>query len=139
MFRLAPLALGTLLAMAALPGDASDTKPTPPDWEHLTAAQRELLIAPVRERWNTRPADRARMLNHAERWRAMTPEQRTRARHGVDRFHGMTPEQRAEARVMFDRMRRLDPEQRRELRERLKTMTPEQRRAWLKSQARPAR
>lgn len=128
-----------LLAFAALPAFADPRPAALPAWEQLTPAQRELLIAPVRERWNTRPADRARMLNHAQRWRTMTPEQRARARHGVDRWQGMSPEQRAEARQVFERMRRLDPEQRRELRDRLKGMTPDERRAWLKSQAAPAR
>lgn len=136
--RLSPLVLAGALAVAAcLPARASDA-PTLPDWSSLTPAQRELLIAPVRERWNSRPADRARMLRHAQRWNAMTPEQRANARRGVDRWQKMSPVQREEARAIFKRTRDLDPEQRRQLRERLKAMTPEQRRAWLQSQAAPA-
>lgn len=139
MSRPAIHALAVLLALSALPALADPKPAALPDWDQLTPAQRELLVAPVRERWNARPADRARMLDHAQRWRTMTPEQRARARHGVDRWQGMSPEQRADARKIFERMRKLDPEQRRDLRERLKRMTPEERRAWLKSQATPAR
>jgi len=129
-----PLALGLLL----LAGNAM-AQSTPaqalPDWDKLTPQQREALIAPVRERWNSDPADRPRMLEHAQRWKSMTPEQRQQARKGMRRFEGMNPRQREEARVLYDRMKDLPPEPRRKLREDWKAMTPEQRRAWVQKNA----
>ena len=141
MNRTTRIAFACLLALVAAPAFARSPGPAQalPDWDHLSAEQREMLIAPVRERWNARPADRPRMLGHAKRWKSMTPEQRARARHGVDRFQSMSPEQRAEARRIFEHMRGMPPEERRALRERLRRMTPEERRAWLKSQPMPAR
>jgi len=106
-----------------------------PEWEKLTPQQREALIAPVRERWNSDPDDRPRMLEHAQRWKSMTPEQRRQARKGMRRFEGMNPHQREEARVLFLRMKDLPPEQRKKLREEWKNMTPEQRRVWMQKNA----
>lgn len=125
------------LALCTLPAFAADPAPPLPDWDRLTPEQREVLVAPVRERWNAQPAQRARMLNHAQRWRAMTPEQRAKARKGVDRYQAMSPAEREEARRAFERLRQLSPAERAAMRERLKAMTPEQRRQWLKEQARP--
>lgn len=105
---------------------------TPPAWEQLTPAEQELLVAPLRERWNANPRMRQRMLEHARRWQSLTPEQRRNAHHGMDRWAHMSPEQREHARALFQRMRAMDPEQRRALRERWRAMTPEQRRAWLR-------
>lgn len=128
------LALGLLL----LAGNAM-AQPAPtqslPEWDKLTPQQREALIASVRERWNSEPADRPRMLEHAQRWKSMTPEQRQQARKGMRRFEGMNPRQREEARVLFLRMKDLPPEQRKKLRDDWKNMTPEQRRAWLQKNA----
>lgn len=128
------LALGLLL----LAGNAlaqSAPAQSLPEWDKLTPQQREALIAPVRERWNSDPDDRPRMLEHAQRWKSMTPEQRQQARKGMRRFEGMTPRQREEARVLFIRMKDLPPEQRRKLREDWKNMTPEQRRVWIQKNA----
>ena len=106
-----------------------------PDWDKLTPQQREVLIAPVRERWNSDPEQRPRMLEHAQRWKDMTPEQRKQARKGMRRFEGMNPRQREEARALFERMKALPPEQREKLREEWRAMTPEQRRAWVHKNA----
>ena len=130
-----------LTAFAAPPpppsdGDA-DAGPPLPDWEHLSAQQRELLIAPMRQRWNDAPQQRRRMLEHAQRWQTMTPEQRERARKGARRYEDMSPQQREEARVLFARMRALPPEQRKALRDRWEAMTQAQRDAWIKANAGP--
>ena len=118
------LASGSALAQSA-PAEAL------PEWDKLSAQQREALLAPVRERWNSEPGQRARMLEHAQRWRSMTPEQRGQARKGMRRFEGMDPQQRQDARALFGRMQQMPPEQRQQLREQWKGMTPEQRRAWV--------
>ena len=48
--NLPALALSALLALAwALPAVA-DTPP--PEWDQLDAAQRDVLVAPLRERWD---------------------------------------------------------------------------------------
>lgn len=126
------LLIACLLAAPAL----ARAQDGPPEWDRLDAAQREQLIAIVRERWNNAPpAQRARMLKHAQRWAEMTPEQRHRAHRGAQRWAEMTPEQRRAARALFERGRTLPPEQRKALMQRWRAMTPEQRRAWLQQQA----
>lgn len=142
MIKHAPLALGVLLALAAAPlaAIATDTAVGAaasdlPAWDQLPPAQRELLVAPLRERWNTRPADRARMLAYAQRWQEMTPEQRQRARHGMHRWETMDPEHRERMRALFGKMRGMDREERKALRARWRAMTPEQRRAWVEANA----
>jgi hypothetical protein len=44
----------------------------------------------------------------------------------------MTPEQRQRARAAYEQARGMTPEQRAALREKLRTMPPEQRREWLR-------
>lgn len=106
-----------------------------PAWEQLTPAQRDQLIAPLRERWNANPQQRIRMLGHAQRWQQLSPEQRARAHRGRDRMEGMTPAERAQARAAFQQMRAMPEAERRALRETLRAMTPEQRAQWLRQQA----
>lgn len=137
MNRIALFALPLLLAVAAPTVRAQQAPTDLPEWDRLSPAQRELLIAPLRERWNTNPQVRQRMWSHAERWRTMTPEQRKQARRGMERFQNMSPEQREEARAAFERFRQLPPEQKKAIREKLRSMAPEQRREWLKSQSVP--
>lgn len=136
MNRLTPLALASLLAVAA-PSHAQSAA-TLPDWDHLSASQRELLIAPIRDRWNANPDARDRMLGHASRWKSLTPEQRAQARRGMERWQGMSPAERARAHEAFKRFRQMSPEEKKAMREKLRAMTPEQRRAWLRSQAAPS-
>ena len=131
---LAPLAL--LLATA--PVFAADPTPPPlPTWEQLSPAQRELLLAPIRERWNSQPQDRQRMLDHAQRWQQMTPEQRQHARHGMQRWEHMDPAQREQMRALFAKMRTLDEPGRAALKAQWRAMTPEQRAAWAKANPPP--
>lgn len=137
-YRGAMLAL--LAALSIAPALASDPPAaTLPAWDQLSTAQREQLIAPVRERWNAEPAQRARMLQHAQRWQQMTPGQRREARHGMQRWEHLNAEQRTQMRALFERMRGLDPEQRRALKQRWKQMTPEQQRAWVEANPPKAR
>lgn len=123
-------------ASAQTPGQrTADTAPRGPaqplpEWDALSAEQREAMIQVLRERWNQQPQHRAQMLQHAERWRQMTPEQRERAHRGAKRWQQMPPEQRERARARFDTGDgRLSPEERAAVRERLRAMTPEQREA----------
>lgn len=134
--RVALLAL--LAALSSAQAFASDPpQATLPAWDRLSPAQREQLIAPVRDRWNAEPEQRARMLLHAQRWREMTPDQRQDARHGLKRWEHLNPEQRAQMRALFERSRGLPQHKREELKKRWRQMTPEQRRAWV--QAHPAK
>ena len=130
------LACALLLAIAlptlALAQSAAPAAPAPPTWQQLSAAERDTLIAPLRDRWNDADAaGRQRMLEHARRWQSMTPEQRREARKGMHRWEHFTPEQRDQARALYEHMRGMDPAQRRALREQWHAMTPEQRKAWL--------
>lgn len=131
-------ALPVLLALAWAPPARSADAPLPA-WEQLEAAQRELLVAPLRERWDSHPEDRRKMLERAGRWQELTPEQRKRAHRGMDRWKHMTPEQRENARALYSHMRSLSPEAREELRREWKKMSPEQQRAWARAHPAPAR
>ena len=102
-----------------------------PAWEQLSAADRDALIAPIRERWNANPDQRARLMRHAQRWQSMTPEQRRHVRHGMKRWSHLDPEERARARVLYGEMRGMTPGQRKALRARWKAMSPAERDAWV--------
>lgn len=128
----APLLLALLCALPAFAQEPARPA-SHPAWEQLGTVERDLLTAPIRERWNNNPGERARMLDHARRWQAMTPEQRQRAHHGLKRWSHLDPEKRAEARALFGKMRQMSPEQRRALREQWHAMTPEQRKAWIEA------
>jgi hypothetical protein len=130
------LVLCALLLAAPALGNAAQPLPA---WEGLTPAQRELLVAPVRDRWNADPDQRARLLEHARRWQAMSPEQRARAHKGVRRWKHMSPEQREQARALYARMRGLDEAGRRALKERWRAMTPAQQKAWVEANPAPER
>ncbi|MEN5426058.1 DUF3106 domain-containing protein [Stenotrophomonas pennii] len=132
--------LPVLLALLSVGGAAFAQEAAPPAWEQLTPAQRDALVAPLRDRWNSAPpAHRQRMLQHGQRWQSMTPEQRDQARKGMRRFDGMTPEQREQARALFAKMRGMTPEQRTELRARWGTMSNDQRRQWVRDTPPPPR
>ncbi|CAN5705463.1 hypothetical protein BH23PSE2_BH23PSE2_00120 [soil metagenome] len=138
--RAPPPVVAAALACALLAGPAmaqGSGEPPLPAWEGLTAQQREALIAPIRERWDANPGHRARMLEHAQRWRELTPEQRKHARHGADRWAHMSPGQQREMRALYAKLRSLPEDERRALRERWKAMTPEQRRAWIEANPPP--
>lgn len=127
--------LACLLALAPLSAFAQQSPaPALPAWEQLTPEQRELLLAPVRDRWNdSPPGKRQEMLDHARRWQSMTPEQRRHARHGMKRWQDMPPEKRRHARALFDYIKPLPEAERKAMIERWKAMTPEQRDAWVEA------
>ncbi|WP_233198572.1 MULTISPECIES: DUF3106 domain-containing protein [Luteimonas] len=136
-----PLLLAAVLTMAtaAHAGPPAATTAPLPAWDQLDAAQRAQLVAPVRERFNNSDAEgRAKMLDHARRWAAMTPEQRVNARHGMHRWKNLPPEQRHEARALYEKLKTLSDTDRAALRERWRGMTPEQRRQWAADNPPPA-
>lgn len=116
---------------SAKPAAAAEPSATLPAWEQLSPEQREALIAPMRERWDASPQERARMLEHARRWSSLPAEQRERAHRGMRRFDDMDPQQRRQARVIFMHTRGMDAEEIRSFREHWSKMTPEQRQQWL--------
>ena len=129
------LALWPALALAqAQPATAQY-----PEWDQLTSQQRDALVAPLRERWNTNAGERARMLDRAQRWKAMPAEKRDRARHGMKRWEHMSPEKRTEARALFHAMRGMQAEPRKAFLAEWRRMTPQQRADWLKAHPVPER
>lgn len=134
----AMLAIAGMACAQTPPPAASSAQNAPPvpEWEHLTPAQRDAVMAVVRDRWDANPKQRGHMLQHAERWQRMTPEQRQRAKAGQRRWQQMSPEQRQQARAKFEHGNDLPPEQRAALRERLKAMPQEQRREWIRTHRR---
>ena len=130
--------LWTLAALAPAAAQPVREGAPLPEWDQLTEAQREALIAPVRQRWNDNPGKREHMLAHAERWQEMGPEQRARARRGAERWRQMDPEKREAMRALYARMRALPEAERQALRERWRAMTAEERRAWVSANPAPA-
>ena len=131
----------TILALALWPAFAfAQSAAVPnqyPEWDQLTQAQRDALVAPLRERWNRNPDERARMAERAQRWQSMPRDQRDRARHGMQRWEHMSPEQRGEARALFHAMRGLDKEQRKAFMAEWRQKTPQQKADWLKAHPAP--
>jgi hypothetical protein len=137
LIRLAVFALALCPAFAFA---QSQPAPSPyPEWDQLSAAQRDALVAPLRERWNSNPGERARMLERAQRWKAMPRDQRDRARHGLQRWEHMSPEKRSEARALFHAMRDMDKEQREAFLGEWRQKTPQQKTEWLKAHPAPER
>jgi len=137
--KLIPCGFVLVVALAAGPAFATPPAPAPlPAWDQLSPAQRDLVIAPLRDRWNADPQVRARLFQHAQRWQQLTPEQRARMRHGMGKWEHMDPQQRETMRALFHKMRDLTPGQRTALREQWRKMTPEQRRAWVDGNRPPA-
>ena len=103
------LLLFVIGAPAAHAQAQADTTPladaTLSSWEQLSPTQRDELIGPLRERWNSQPEARARMLGNARRWQQLDPGQRLRAQKGLERLEQMTPEQRQQAREAYQRQR----------------------------------
>jgi hypothetical protein len=131
--RWTSLSLSLLVALAAaMPATAAQTT-TFPAWEALSPAQRDLLIAPLKEHWNSDPSARPRLMQRAERWQRMTPDERAKAHRGFDRWQSMDPEKREAMRALFQVMRNMTPEQRLALRQQWKAMTPAQRQAWVRA------
>lgn len=133
---------GLALAFAALAAPVWAAPPSAnaanlPAWEQLSQAQREQLIAPMRDRWNSSPDERQRMFDHARRWQQMTPDERQDARRGMKRWEHLNPEERGQMRALYGKMRGLDDVSRRALMEKWRTMTPEQRRAWVQANPPP--
>ena len=138
LIRTLPFALALVVAPAfAAPPSTSQAEPaivpaqSMPAWEQLTPSQRDVLIAPVRDRWNANPGARGDLWRHAQRWQQMTPEQRARAHKGFRRWEHMPPEKREAMRALFHRMRDMTPEQRDALRAKWRSMTPDQRQQWV--------
>lgn len=133
----------TLLALALWPAFAFAQAPAAatqyPDWDQLTPAQRDALVAPLRERWNRNPGERARMLERAHRWQAMPAEKRDRARHGMQRWEHMSAEKRTEARALFHALRGMDKDQRKAFLAQWRRKTPQQKTEWLKAHPAPER
>ena len=126
------LSLSFLIALAALPAVAAQAE-TFPAWDALSPAQRDLLIAPLKEHWNSDPTARPRLMQRAQRWQRMTPEERARAHRGFDRWQNMDAGKREAMRALFHAMRDMTPEQRTALKQQWRAMTPAQRQAWVQA------
>ena len=110
-----------------------------PEWDQLNSAQRDELIAPLRDRWNSSPEDRTRLMERARRWKTMPSDTRQRAHHGMQRWDKMSPEQRQHAQSLFHAMRQLDKPEREAFLAKWHAMTPQQRNDWVTAHPAPAR
>lgn len=139
----ATVSLAVLLTLAPLLACAQQAAPATatsyPEWDKLSAAQHELLIAPLRERWNANPEERPRLLERAQRWQQMPKAQRMRAREGLQRWDAMSPQQREQARALFHALRGMDKDARRAFLDQWQQMSPQQRADWAKAHPAPPR
>lgn len=133
------LALSLLAASTLAPAFAQSagTQPALPTWDQLTPAQRELLIAPTRDRWNREPERRQQFMDFAQRWQSLPPGQRSDARRGMQRWDSMTPQQRDQARAVYHATRDMDHDARRAFMENWRTLTPQQKADWVKAHPAP--
>jgi len=134
--------------MQGAPEVAPAKADAPLAWSGLTADQQRML-APLQGQWDQmQPARQHRLAEHAlhwanlsperqqqirerlTRWMQMTPAQRRQLRENARVFHNLTPAERAKVSKAFRKFQSLPPAERRALRERWRTMTPEQRRRW---------
>ncbi|MDI1254424.1 DUF3106 domain-containing protein [Thermomonas sp.] len=133
----------TLVLLLAPPFAMAQDKPantTPlPEWDQLSNAQRDELIAPLRDRWNSSPDERTRLYERAERWKAMPADARQRAHHGMQRWEKMSPEQRQHAQALFHAMRKMDKDERETFLAKWHAMTPQQRNDWVDAHPAPQR
>jgi len=111
-----------------------------PEWEHLSADQREHLTAPTRDRWNSAsPEQRARMLARAERWQQMAPAERERISGTIGHWQNLPPGRHHELRALFHHLRRLGESEREAFLAHWKSMSAEQRQAWADANPAPPR
>lgn len=107
-----------------------------PTWDELTPAQ-QASVARLRDRWDALPASqRVMALERGERrarWEAMTPEQRERIREGMRNYRELPPELRETMRESMRAMRAMPEEEREAVFARWRSLSPEQRRAWLEA------
>lgn len=128
-----------LVLAAAMSFTASAFAQSLPAWDQLTQAQRDTLSASVKQRWDSNPDHRAKMLEHAQKWAAMTPDQRKAAMEGRKKFRDMSPERRDAMRAVFYKAQSYsDTAQRKEFLDSIRKMTPEQRAAWVRANPAPA-
>ena len=131
-----------VLLLAPLFATAQDKPSTTtqlPEWDQLTSAQRDELVAPLRDRWNSNPDERTRLVERARRWKAMPTDTRQRAHHGMQRWEKMSPEQRQHAQVLFHAMRDMDKAEREAFLAKWHAMTPQQRSEWVDAHPAPER
>jgi hypothetical protein len=132
------LSLVLLLAPAFAMAQDKHVNSTPlPKWGQLSSAQRDDLIAPLRDRWNSNPSERTRMYERARRWKAMPADARQRAHHGMQRWEKMSPEQRQHAQALFHAMRRMDEGERKDFLAKWHAMSPQQRSEWVDAHPAP--
>ena len=107
-----------------------------PEWSRLTPDQQRRLQR-LRERWHDLPpARRVRALERLrrhDRWAQLGPEDRARLRDGARNFRDLPPELRARMRASFAAIHALPEPERQRLLARWRTLTPDQRRAWLEA------
>lgn len=110
-----------------------------PEWDQLTSAQRNDLIAPLRDRWNNSPEERTRMYTRAMRWKAMPVDARERAHDGMQRWEKMSPEKRQQAQALFHSMRQMDAGERKSFLAKWHAMNSQQRNEWITAHPAPER
>ena len=129
-----------LLAPALAMAQDKPANPAPlPEWDQLSGAQRDDLIAPLRDRWNSSPEERTRLYERARRWKTMPTDARQRAHHGMQRWEKMSPEQRQQAQSLFHAMRGMDEGERKAFLAKWHAMAPQQRNDWVSAHPAPER
>ena len=104
--------------------------PVQGQWNQLQP-QRQQWFATRAQHWATLPPKQQRQIRkRLTRWAEMTPAQRLQLRENARAFHDLTPTDRAKVSAAFRMFQSLSPAERRALRERWRTMPPQQRSRW---------
>ena len=101
--------LGTTKPVAAKP------EPKAPNWQQLTAQQKQLL-AELAPQWDQQ-TDRLRngLIKVANKYPKMKPDEQERVRGRITRWANFTPEQRDAARAHFQNIKKQPPEKQKEV------------------------
>jgi hypothetical protein len=102
-----------------------------PAWNELSD-QQQADLSHLAGRWDRLPASRrVLILERYSHWKHLPAQEREALREGARNFRQMSPRQREKMRMSMDAVRALPRAQQRRLRERWRSMTPQQRRLWL--------
>jgi Protein of unknown function (DUF3106) len=99
-------------ALAGASTTPPTAKPQGPAWSALAPAHKEVL-APLQRDWASIDADRkAKWIEVASRFPAMSPLDRQRVQERMAEWSRMTPSERGQARLQFQEAKQLSPEDR---------------------------
>ena len=83
-----------------------------------------------------KPEEQKTLQPFKERWNSMTPDRQERLRNGVERWRHMNPDERRATEERYKRWEKLPPEQRQDARQKIRSMTPDEKSNYFKGKNR---